>query len=405
MSAKKINNVAGSLSGSWHGRAAMTLTNGVLEATLLPGGGHLASCSFVMKQGPSQDNVLWKSPWKTADPGTHESAVIAAECGDEGAGRFLASYTGHALCLDGFGPASTAEAAAGVSLHGEASTATWTFTQLDRNSASGVAVLPVAQLRVERKFLMIPQESVLRVQESVTNLRTAERKLHWVQHATFGAPLFGAGVARATASVRDGITWPLDYEGCNLLLRDSPFIWPFAPGADGERVDLRELFVRNGSGFVAAAHQAADREYGFVAVCHAEIGMTVAYLFPTKYFPWLTVWEENRARRDLPWCGQVQARGLEFGTTPLPLGNETVDVRGPLLGRPTAQKIGVNETLQAPWLLFLAAVPRGWTEIDDVRVEADEIVLIHGSEQIRVNARGAAEFLDGTEQTKKVGMA
>jgi hypothetical protein len=101
----------------------------------------------------------------------------------------------------------------------------------------------------------------------------------------------------------------------------------------------------------------------------------------------------------------VQARGLEFGTTPLPLGNEAVDARGPLLGRPTARKIGAHGALQAPWLLFLAAVPRGWEEIEDVRVEGDEIVLIHGTQQIRVEARGATAFLDGTEKNGKVETA
>ena len=402
MSSKVVDETGRPLTTSWHGRAALALANGVVEATLLPGGGHLAALRFAAGHGPSQANVLWESLWRTADPGTPAVAPIAAECGDDSAGRFLASYTGHALCLDGFGPASPAEAAAGVSLHGEASTTMWTFTRQHIDSASGAVVLPVAGLKVERQFLLMHGESVLRVQESVTNLRAVERALHWVQHAAFGAP-YSSKEARATASVRDAITWPLDYDGCNLLMRDAAFTWPYAPCVDGGSVDLRELFTRRGSGFVAATHQAAGREHGFVAVCNAEIGLAAGYLFRVEDFPWVTIWEENQARRDAPWLGKVQARGMEFGTTPLPLGNETVDARGPLFGKSTARNIRAHETLRAPWLVFVVAVPQGWHEIEDVHVEADEIVLMHERQHVRVNARGVAAFLGNFEKIREMG--
>jgi hypothetical protein len=365
----------------------------MVEAMILPGGGHLAGMRFVGKHGPSQENVLWEVPWKTADPGSPAHSAIAEEMNDAEAGSYLASYTGHALCLDGFGAASAADAAAGVSLHGEAPNAMWTFASHAGNTASGSVELPVAGLMVERQFSLIAEESVLRVDERVTNLRAAERALHWVQHATFGAPLFAEGAGRVTASVQAGVTSPQDYEGCNLLKPNLPVTWPYAPGADGEKVDLRKLFIRRGSGFIASMQQAPGRRYGFVAVCHADVGIAVGYVFRVEDFPWVALWEENRARSATPWLGKVQARGIEFGTTPLPLGNEAVDARGPLLGRPTSRRIAAHETLRAPWLLFTAAVPQGWQEIEDVRVEADEMVLVCGGQETRVQARGVAEFL------------
>jgi hypothetical protein len=382
----------------WRGRAAVTLTNGLVEVTLLPGGGHLARWGFAEGHGPSQDNLLWEAPWETADPGSPAHAAIAEAFGDEEAGRYLASYTGHALCLDGFGPANATDAGAGVSLHGEAPNVMWTFTNQGADRAVGSAELPVAGLRVERQFSLSGGESVLRVEERVTNMRDIDRPLHWVQHATFGVPSIAHSGGRATASVREGITSPADYDGCNLLARDEVFTWPYAPGAQGERVDLRELFSRSGSGFIATTRQVPGREHGFVAVCHAEIGLAVGYLFRAEDFPWLAIWEENHARRDAPWEGQVRARGMEFGTTPLPLGNEAVDARGPLFGRPTSRRIGANETLRAPWMLFVVAIPQGWQEIEDVRVEADEIVLMHGADQVGVSARGVAAFLGEAEE-------
>jgi hypothetical protein len=217
-----------------------------------------------------------------------------------------------------------------------------------------------------------------------------------MQHATIGAPFFSNATARITASVHDGITWPLDYEGRNLLARDTTFTWPYAPLADTGTVDLREVFTHEGSGFVAAVRQTPNREHGFIAACHAEAGLAMGYLFSTSLFPWVTFWEENRARHDAPWCGRVQARGLEFGTTPLPLGNRAVDAHGPVLGSPTSLPIGPHKTHRAPWLLFLAEIPRAWREVEDVRVEADEIVLIHSAETVRLKASSAAAFLQTT---------
>lgn len=393
MNAKPMYESVSPMAPDWHGRAAVTLTNGLVEVTLLPGGGHLAGWGFAAGNGPSQDNLLWETPWETADPGSPAHAVIAEGFGDEEAGRYLASYTGHALCLDGFGAASKADAAAGVSLHGEAPNVMWAITTQDANRVLASAELPVAGLRVERQFSLPKGESVLRVDERVTNMRDTERPLHWVQHATFGVPSSAKSGGRATASVHDGITSPADYDGRNLLARDAAFTWPYAPGAHGEKVDLRELFIQTGAGFIATTQQKAGREHGFVAVCHAEIGLAVGYLFRVDDFPWLAIWEENQARRDRPWNGHVQARGMEFGTTPLPLGNEAVDARGPLFGRPTSRRIRANETVRAPWLLFVAAIPQGWQEIEDVRAEADEIVLMHGGDEVRVSARGVGAFL------------
>ena len=381
----------------WRGRSAVELTNGVVEATLLPGGGHVAAWRFTAGHGRPQANVLWEAPWQTFDPEMDDYARLVGEDGDLGTKRFLASYTGHALCLDGFGSPSAAELALGNSLHGEASCRMWTFASRAETSATGIADLPLARLRVQRDFSLFPGESVLRVDERVTNLSDASRRLHWVQHGTMGAPIFSKG-GRVTSSVRDGVTWPNDYEGVNLLKQDKKFTWPLAPGSGGSAVDLRNLFVERGTGFVAAARQSAGREHGFVAAVEPKLGIAMGYLFSSNVFPWVTLWEENRARPDAPWSGQVQARGLEFGTTPLPLGNEAVDAAGPVLGSSTSLKLGPRQSQRAPWMLFLAEIPRGWKEVEDVRAEGDEIVLIYEREEVRLAARGAATFLHATRE-------
>lgn len=377
----------------WRGRNAVDLTNGVVQATLLPGGGALAAWHFVDGQGP-QHNVLWESPWTTHDPGTRSDESLQETYGELGAARFLDSYTGHALCLDGFGASSESEVASGGALHGEASIATWAIEQSNERSVVASANLPMSRLRIERHLSLLLGESVLRCDERVLNLSDTSRPLHWVQHATIGSPLFSSTTSRVTASVCDGLTWPLDYEGCDLLKRDAAFTWPFAPGASGETVDLRKLFTHRGTGFVAATRQQSGRRHGFVAACNPETGLAMGYLYSAELFPWLTLWEENRARESFPWNGSVQTRGLEFGTTPFPLGNDAVDAHGPVLGTKTSLSIQPHQTIRAPWLLFLARIPETCRQIDDIRVEANEIVLMHDTQQIRLRAAGAAASLD-----------
>ncbi|MEO6925017.1 MAG: hypothetical protein ABI142_14415, partial [Bryocella sp.] len=382
---------------NWRHRATVELTNALVHAKVLPGGGHIAEFRFVAGDGPSGGNVLWEAPWSTYDPGTPEFESFDAAQSDLGTRRFLATYTGHALCLDGFGPAPAEDVALGAALHGEASVTTWVFNLSSDSSAKCVANLPLAKLRVQRDISLLPNETVLRVDERITNESESEHRVHWVQHATVGAPIFQKYKARVTSSVEQGRTWPDDYEGENLLKQDAGFDWPHAPREDHGMADLRELFAEAGKGFVAAAHQPLTREHGFVAVSDADAGLTMGYVFRADVFPWVTFWEENCVRQEVPWCGTVQARGLEFGTTPFPLGNATVDANGPVLGYPSSCKLAAHQTMRAPWVLFLAKAPHGATQVDDVRVLSDEIVLVLGSQSLRLPASGIEQFLSNSD--------
>jgi hypothetical protein len=389
----------------WRGRAALELTNGVVSVTVLPKGGQLAAWKFAKGRGTTQQNTLWESPSATVDAGSPALEASPLDIDDAGVWRFLASFTGHALCLDGFGPASASEIANGAGLHGEASITPWTFTRNPIAALVGTVMLPSAQLQLSRHFSLLPEESVLRVDERVTNLGVHARNVHWVQHATIGQPMYREQGAQVSTSARQGVTWPLPYDGENLLAQDASFEWPFALCASGEIADLRKLFVQRGAGFVAAARHPDGRKQGFVAVCNPAQRLAMGYLFAADVFPWVTFWEENCARREPPWNGSVLARGLEFGTTPLPLGNEAVDARGSLLGTPTSLPLESHATQRAPWLLFLAELPPGCEELLDVRAEEHELVLHFKNNSVRLAAACAAEFLQNDRTQKKVESA
>ena len=112
----------------------------------------------------------------------------------------------------------------------------------------------------------------------------------------------------------------------------------------------------------------------------------------------MTIWEENRSRQSTPWNGRTQARGMEFGTTPFPLGSEENFRRGALFDTPSWCVIPAGGEKTARYLMFLFAIPAAMQSIRNVALEADAIVLF--DEQTRpsvsIPAHGAASFLSKT---------
>ncbi len=377
----------------WRGRKCVRLANDTVYLTVLSEGCTLAEFGWVRADGSRSQNLLWESPWTRQSSSVHSADRLRALYGDVGAGRFLERFTGHALCLNEFGPASEEDIAAGSGLHGEASLVCWDFNQVRPASIHAAAELPIAQLHVERRLSLPAGECIVRVDEAVTNLSAEAQPLHWVQHATVGPPLFGQAALVATSATR-GLTGPRMYSDHDLLNPTAEFIWPQAPGAEGGLVDLRELFAQPGTGFVAAVRQ-PERAIGFVAAVNPAEHVALIYVFATRHFPWVTLWEENRCRQEYPWNGHVQARGIEFGTTPLPLGARAIDAAPAVLKHATSRRIVPGEQIRAPWAM--AAVQ--WTDperaIDDVTVEDDLFRMVVGGKAIDMRARGLARFLLG----------
>lgn len=375
----------------WRERECVQLANGNVYLTALRNGCILAEFGQVRADGEPSQNLFWESPWMRDSSSVRSDDILRALYGDVGAGRFLERFTGHALCLNEFGPASEEEVAAGGGLHGEASLIEWSFSESHTDSILATAELPLARLSVERRLSLLPGESVVRVDEAVTNLSGEEQSLHWVQHATVGPPLFGEGALVATSATQ-GITGPRMYGDRDLLSQEAEFAWPQAPRADGGLADLQKLFLEPGTGFVAAIRQ-PDCEVGFVAAINPADHVALIYVFATRDFPWLTLWEENRCRQEYPWNGHVQARGLEFGTTPLPLGSRAIDSAGAVMGHATSRRIAPGERIRAPWAIAAVQLAGPEATIEDVSVEADLLRIVSGGRTVEVQAHGLEKFL------------
>ena len=158
---------------------------------------------------------------------------------DGGAGLFV--------CVDGFGPTSAEERAAGLPGHGEAHTETFAVHSERQGSSTAVTLtarLPIVQEMFTRTFRVNDGENVVYVESELENLLGFDRPVNWAEHATIGSPFLEPGVTVVDVSGSRSQTRPYtSTEGGDVqqrLASGKDFTWPLAPGLDGKMVDLRK---------------------------------------------------------------------------------------------------------------------------------------------------------------------
>lgn len=364
---------------SWQGRQAFVLENDLIRLVTLTGGGHIAEFQFRDSSGLSTLNPLWIPPWKTIEPYQYREKAHTTLYGTPVTGRMISGIAGHSLCLDYFGGPSGEEAKQGLSIHGEAPSLRWRKGRA-RVSRQEVALelevrLPVAGLRFLRQIKIRRGESVVYFKEQVVNEAKADHFCHWTQHVTLGPPFLAPGRSRVFISGTRGRTFPHGYEGKALLVSSQDFRWPYAPNTTGELVDLRQPFIRAGRGFVATVLMDSRRDQEYIAALNTQEHLLLGYCFAGGDFPWTAIWEENKARTDAPWSGKTQARGLEFGSTPFPVGRREAYGNGPLFGTPHFSVIPARGRKIAHYVSFLAGVPPDFGEVGDIRWAKGEILI------------------------------
>src|SRR5436309_2251652 len=131
---------------TYRNRRAVQIENDTLRLTVLVEGGHLAE--FFHK--PTGVNPLWTPPWPSIEPSNYDP-IRHPEYGSDAESKLLAGLMGHNLCMDIFGSPTEEEAAAGMTVHGEASVALYDIS-VDGRALQQRAVFPQAQLRFTRNI-------------------------------------------------------------------------------------------------------------------------------------------------------------------------------------------------------------------------------------------------------------
>jgi hypothetical protein len=339
---------------TYRNRRAIQLEDETVRVTVLVEGGHIAE----LLHKPTGVNPLWTPPWPSIEPSTYEEARHP-QYGGNSESKLLAGIMGHNLCLDIFGGPSDAEAAAGMTVHGEAS-----IVPYEVSVTAGVlaqrAVFPQAQLRFERRITLAGGGRV-RVVEELENLTALDRPVAWTQHVTLGDPFVEPGVTEFRASATRSKVIEHDFTGGKGYMRiGAEFDWPLVPDVRGGVVDMRTYPGAAVSGAFSTHLMDPRRPDAFFMSWSPKWKLLVGYVWKRSDFPWLGIWEENRCRTAPPWGGRTVTRGMEFGVSPMPETRRQMIDRGRLFDTPTYRWIPARTTVSIEYQAFVvtaSAIP------------------------------------------------
>lgn len=332
---------------TYRNRRAVQLENENLRLTVLVEGGHLAE----LLHKPTGVNPLWTPPWPSLEPSAYQAAAHP-EYGGNAESRLLAGIMGHNLCLDIFGGPSEDEAAAGLTVHGEASVVPY-----EVSVAGGVltqrAVLAHAQLRFARTISFAGPASIA-ITEEVENLSAHDRPIAWTQHVTLGPPFVEPGITQFRASATKSKVVEYDFAaGHGYMKTGAEFEWPQAPNLQGGTVDMRTYVDLPVSAAFTTHLMDPKRSEAFFLAWSPRSKVLIGYVWKPADFPWLGMWEENRRRTAPPWSGQAITRGMEFGVSPFPETRRQMIERGSLFGVPAYRWIPGRKTVRVEYRAFV----------------------------------------------------
>lgn len=284
--------------------------------------------------------------------------------------------TGHFVCVDGFGPVSDAERAAGLPFHGEAQREVFEVVHSGKDghtlTVTLKAKLPIVQETFARTFRMVDGESVIYVESELENLLGFDRPVSWAEHATIGSPFLEPGVTVVDLSGKRSRT--RTYAQANMgqterrLASGKDFDWPAGPGLNGEAVDLRAAPREPHHLDHATTLLDPTRELEWVTALHPGKRLVFGYVFKRAKYPWLQYWGYY------PPTGKL-ARGLEFSAQPFDVPRRETITMGSLFETPAYRWLPAKSKIGSRFLVFYAPVPEGFTRVDDVRVEGGQVVV------------------------------
>jgi hypothetical protein len=262
---------------TFEGYPAVVLSSSKLELTIMTTGGTLAN--LTLADDPEKLSPLW-------NPMRMERELGRPVKFDGGAGLFV--------CVDGFGPVSDEERAAGLPGHGEAHVQTFTVDPRRQGSAASVtlrAKLPIVQEMFTRAFRVIDGENIIHVESELESLLGFDRPVNWAEHATIGSPFLEPGVTVVDISGSRSRTRPYasTKEGNveQRLASDKDFTWPLAPGLDAKSIDVR--LTPEQPHFLDHTTTLLDpqRDVEWATAINPKKRLIIGYVFRRADYPWL----------------------------------------------------------------------------------------------------------------------
>lgn len=320
-------------------RRAYALENEFLRVVVTVEGGHIAA----LIDKASGVNPLWTPPWPSIEPSEFDPSQHAELYGNDAESRLLAGILGHNLCMDRFGPPTESEAAAGLVVHGEAPVAVYGFKE-GANRLTMSATFPVCQLSFERVLELPPGSHAVTITETVTNFNAADRAIGWTQHVTLGAPFVQPGKTVFRCNATRSKVIESDFTGGKGYMKiGAEFDWPYVPDLAGGLRDMQIYPDLPVSAAYSAHLMNPTQRPAWFAAWNPDMKIGCGYRWDPQDFPWMGIWEENRARTHAPWRGEAITRGMEFGVSPFPETRRAMLERRELFGVPCGRWIPARQ--------------------------------------------------------------
>ena len=344
--------------GQHYGKEAIVLANDRIEVTVLRQGGSLAK--IIAQDDPSKLNPLWDS-YRNA---RNQGRPIPATGG-----------VGHFVCVDGFGPVSDEESAAGMNGHGEAHRLMWSLVSADADADQVKLVqtvtLPRVHERLTREVLLFEGENVVRVHSRLESLLSFDRPVVWAEHGTIGSPFLEPAKTVVDMSANRAMTRPRPKPvrgRTHRLTSGEEFEWPMAPTQAGGKVDLRAAPAEHDSLDHTGHLMTLGGEVAWVTALHPEKKLLLGYLFKTSEYPWMQTWENYPAEG-------MMARGLEFGTQSFDRPRREMITQNRLFGELLYRWLPAQSTIESTFLMFWTTVPEGMTGVSEIELDGGAITV------------------------------
>jgi hypothetical protein len=285
---------------------------------------------------------------------------------------------GHFVCVDGFGPVSKEEEAAGLPGHGEAHRVPWEVASSAKQggelTVQFTAALPLVQENFRRTLRMIDGESVVYIDSELESLLAFDRPINWGEHATISGAFLEQGktttdMAATRAMTRSYVSEAVDPPDNHNLADFKEFTWPMAPTVSGALVDMRVSPVISPVMDQTTSLMDPSRRLVYVTALQPERQALLGYVFKREDYPWIQIWDSY------PGGGRRAYRGMEFAVQPFDLPRRDVIQTNSMFETPTYRWLPAQSKITSSFIMFYARSPDGFSQVDNVVLENGAITI------------------------------
>lgn len=290
--------------GAVNGWEAVAITNRFIEATFLPGkGGDIYS----LTDRESGLDVLLKSPRGLTAPRPPERETNGAV-----QRNFLENYEGGWQTLFPNAGNECSYRGQRIPAHGEVALRPWQWEPL--RAGQGIAMrvrCETVPLELTRVAMVVAERGILDICDTITNHDSDPCHFVLGHHLVLGAPFLQPG-ARLEVAAERVVTSDEYWEDTARIAAGATSEWPFAPGRNGGRIDLRLV-----EGPACGSHDdvfATNLHQGSAEISNPQRGLTVRLNWDREIFRWVTLWQVFGGAHVEPLAG-TYALGVEPWTS------------------------------------------------------------------------------------------